>query len=300
MELVLVNGVVCTRKEITNSNVYSCLKKHNIDGIAHIVKVTSDEVYYEYVNGEMLKTRIENDQNMSREFITHLIYSVVVILNKLQRLNITHNNLTPENIIITPRGKIYLVDLGYSTMSGSCDYGESVLNTDIAPIPDTTKISAETYDSDILNLGLIIDDIDKNKYYSNIALKLITENVNEQFNNYSEIVLALNKEILTNQLYDSDNSFNMDKYYSPAIKAFLSFVLVIGMIVAFVNGESEPGYFVLDLAKYIYIMFVVCDLLDYVRHIVLHRDQLKNIIKRKIVFSLSVMTIFLVILMLFS
>ncbi len=118
MELVLVNGEACVKKKVGNENIYRTLAANKVAGLPEIMRIESGVIYYKYVNGETLKGRLENEGKVTKEFVRFLIFSCANILSHLREINVVHNDITPENIVITPKGEVYIIDMESATFDG--------------------------------------------------------------------------------------------------------------------------------------------------------------------------------------
>jgi len=82
--------------------------------IIYMVDPASATIVMEYVEGKRLKEILDN---LSSEERKKLCRQVGILIGRLHKSGIIHGDLTTSNMILTPEGKIVLIDFGLSEQS---------------------------------------------------------------------------------------------------------------------------------------------------------------------------------------
>lgn len=94
------------------------LKRVNHPGLAKFDQVVdiSDGFYKvlirEYIDGESLRERFNKDGRLSPEKAEAILRATLEILVALEEQGVTHQDIKPEHIILTPEGDVKLIDFG--------------------------------------------------------------------------------------------------------------------------------------------------------------------------------------------
>lgn len=115
--LVLDNdtGLICVRKNITKEQLeaYKELKNCDIAGIPQIVELEENGeeffLYEEYVEGVPLSSVISSGKGYTQAQINSMMESLEHISEELRSRKISFEKTNPDNIMVTPTGKIYLI-----------------------------------------------------------------------------------------------------------------------------------------------------------------------------------------------
>lgn len=94
----------------------------------------------EYIEGQTLAQWIKDNPEPGLETIRDIIEQVARGLIALHRSEILHQDIRPENIMITPQGLVKLIDLGAAYVAGIAEMGEH--NEDV---PGTAMYAAPEY-----------------------------------------------------------------------------------------------------------------------------------------------------------
>jgi serine/threonine-protein kinase len=122
-----------------------------------------DDIHYlimEYVNGEDLKTILKRDKTLPFSQITKIALQVCTALEHAHENNIVHQDIKPNNILITPNGKAKLTDFGIAhditatmvTQTGK----ETIMGTAHYLSPEQVRGEPATPKSDIYALGVTL------------------------------------------------------------------------------------------------------------------------------------------------
>lgn len=284
MKLVLINGEACVKKEVKNENVYRTLAANKVIGLPEIMRIESGVIYYKYVNGETLKGRLENDDHVSKEFIRFLIFSCSKILSHLREINVVHNDITPENIVITPKGEVYIIDLESATFEEKAD-STAERNISEYSSPELKNGEITTYQSDIYSLGKILEEIDKGSLFENITQKCLKEDKELRYTSYT----ALSHEISARYAVvdDVEVKFSFLEYFSPRkIITVLLIGLFGGVVGYYLSSTVENSSTALYILFSVYTFLALLDIFDYIRVLMFNENLYRKILPMKFVISM--------------
>lgn len=285
MELVLVNGEACVRKEVGNENIYRTLSANKIAGIPEIIKVESGVVYYKYINGETLRNRVDNEGVVSKDFIRFLAFSCASILGELRGLNIVHNDITPENVIISPKGEIYIIDFESATFEHSHSEGNEV-NISKYSSPELRNGDVVSFISDIYSLGKILEEIDLKKKFDFVISKCCNEDINKRYSSYTALVHEINTTY--SNIEDSDEDFSFLSHFSKKSLIAIAITIILGTVIGYYfSAASENSQTLMYMVFSIYASLVVLDLFDYIRVVLFKGSVCKKILPRKFALSFA-------------
>ncbi len=113
----------------------------------------------EYVDGQNLRQWMQLNPHPPLDQVRNLVQQLVSALRRLQRLEIVHGDLKPENIMVDTAGRLKLIDLGGANAAG---LQELLRYQDSAPpgsknycAPEYFMRDAAGHRSDIFSLGVI-------------------------------------------------------------------------------------------------------------------------------------------------
>ena len=93
----------------------------NIKGIPKLFLAENTKDHFlvmEYIKGQSLKTYKTVHGKISEKTLILLMYKVCKVLEQVHKRRVVHMDLKPENIILHPSGRLYLIDFGASSMKG--------------------------------------------------------------------------------------------------------------------------------------------------------------------------------------
>lgn len=134
-------------RKIHHANIVRFLDGGVLDNIPYIVT--------EYLSGANLDHLISQNQIRSLKQAIEIIQQVLCALSELHRLNIFHNDISPENIRVTADGEVKLIDLGIAgrrLLADSRD-GEVYIKPHYAA-PELLKGAPPSIQTDIYALGV--------------------------------------------------------------------------------------------------------------------------------------------------
>lgn len=122
----------------------------------------------EYIDGQNLRQWMQLHPEPSVEQVRELIGQLVSALRRLQRMEIVHGDLKPENIMMTTDGRLKLIDLGGADGAGVREHLK--LRDDTPPgsknyaAPEYFLGDSPSHRSDIFSLGVIAYELLTGRY----------------------------------------------------------------------------------------------------------------------------------------
>ncbi|EPP36264.1 serine/threonine protein kinase [Chlamydia avium] len=169
----------CVRRFLKEAQILTQLSHPNIVKLHQFGKYT--EGYYialEYVPGISLREYILSQWISLFQAVDHVL-SLGHALEYLHSRGILHGDIKPENILITPQGKITLIDLGLAGSPALHDNGyPGCLGTPFYMSPEQKQGENISEQSEIYSLGLIAYELLLgNLAYGRVLLSLIPEKI---------------------------------------------------------------------------------------------------------------------------
>lgn len=111
------DGTFVIQKKIENTDVYGKLIgiRHPNLPIEFGISCTPQGEYYayeEYIAGRSLDSYLQEHGTLDKKFVRTVCMEICLGLSKLHELGIIHRDIKPEHIILTPDGKVKLIDFG--------------------------------------------------------------------------------------------------------------------------------------------------------------------------------------------
>lgn len=124
----------------------------------------------EYVPGQTLRQWMYDNPEPSLAQVRSVLAELIIGVRALQRLGILHRDLKPENIMITPQGKVVLIDYGAAQAQGLVELtgfltsaaesggqgGEPPLGALDYIAPEYLMTGVATHEADIFSMGVIV------------------------------------------------------------------------------------------------------------------------------------------------
>jgi len=132
-------------------------------GIARVFPPTGERrfLYHamEYVDGQNLRQWQQLHPQPAVEQVREMIAQLVSALRRLQRLEIVHGDLKPENIMVTAGGRLKLIDLGGASAAGLSEHlrhrGTEAPGSKNYAAPEYFFGDPANHRSDLFSLGVI-------------------------------------------------------------------------------------------------------------------------------------------------
>ncbi|MDH5546106.1 MAG: bifunctional protein-serine/threonine kinase/phosphatase [Gammaproteobacteria bacterium] len=144
-------------EEWTGRRIHSphILKIHNSTRPRHFL-------YYvtEYIEGQTLRQWMNDHPRPTLQEVRTLLAQLIKGVRALQRMEMVHQDLKPENIMIDNHGTLKIVDFGSTRVAGIEEihkpiHGKPVLGTINYSAPELIKEEIGTHASDIFSVGVI-------------------------------------------------------------------------------------------------------------------------------------------------
>lgn len=115
----------------------------------------------EYVEGQTLRQWLFDNPRPALETVRNLTREIITGLRVFQRQQMVHRDLKPENVMLTPDGRIKLIDFGTVTVAGLAEVSSPLREE--CPVGSADYIAPEyllgepgTHTSDIFSLGVMV------------------------------------------------------------------------------------------------------------------------------------------------
>lgn len=289
MELFIVDGISCIKKEVQNIEVYHKLKENKIIGIPDVIKIDGNTVYYQYINGKTLRYFIDEYKVFDKSAIAHLIYSIAQCLKELKKIEVVHKDLKPENIVISTDNKVYVIDFDISRIEVCKESDTTLFGTRGYASPEHFGYSNTTFKSDMFSLGRIIEEIDKDGYYTHISSKCTQVDPNNRFSSYDELISKLDKLSIQKKDIVLKSVYLKLSFIIPYSVTYL-LIFFIGISYDKMTNLERLSDIVIGL----WATFILLDISDYIRINIFYRKQRKEILAiKKNVTLIVAITLFL-------
>lgn len=272
MELKVVNGIACVKRDVRNVDVYKTLDLNQISGVPPIIKIDGKTVYYQFINGMTLREYLQVHGKMSGEPLTKFIFRLANILEELKKINVVHKDLKPENIVVS-HNDIYLIDFDVSRLSNPKEEDTTLFGTRGYASPEHFGYSSTSFKSDMFSLGRVIEEVDEHFQYRNITSKCTEIDPVNRYNSYKELIMELNKKELKCSSFEEnikEKNYELKAAYS---KKMIMIYSIMYIIFFFINFKTVNSF--IDLVYNSIACFYIVDIIDYIRVIVKKRKVLK-------------------------
>lgn len=140
----------------------------------------------EYIKGQSLKTYQTFHGDISEKTFVRFMYKVCKVLERIHKRGVVHMDLKPENIILHPSGRLYLIDFGVSIRKGDSLTG---YGTRIYASKRQTKAGEKAaFFMDIYSIGRIMQ-LNAGQNRSDSLKKIIEKSICEdEKKNYQSVV----------------------------------------------------------------------------------------------------------------
>ncbi len=165
------------------------LKKLNYPGIPKIIDIFYENNNFylveEYIEGQTLKEYVKENRYLEVENICQIISSICDIIKYLHSFNppIIYRDVKPSNIMITPTGKVVLIDFGISKIYKVGNDGDTVNLGSIGyAAPEQSGSEQSCRQTDIYGIGMVMYFMTTGKVSATAAEPLIDGNYADNTN----------------------------------------------------------------------------------------------------------------------
>lgn len=163
-----VSGTVYVKKilETYNADVYEYLYSHHVKGTPEITEIVEQDgrliVIEEYINGETLRTILDNGNIFTEDTAVTIIEELCRILLELHSADppILHRDIKPSNIIRTADGSIRLLDMNAARQADPQKKEDTQLIGTVGyAAPEQYGFGASSVQTDIYAVGILLNEL---------------------------------------------------------------------------------------------------------------------------------------------
>jgi serine/threonine protein kinase len=161
-DLVHVENI--RKRFLAEARYLARLKHANIVMVTDLIEENGMAAYVmKYIQGETLSEILRKNGKLPDEQIIDIFSQILDAVGYVHTENLIHRDIKPANIIITPEGKVKLMDFGIakntdpSSEEYTITHQDSKMGTVMYMSPEQVKSTKEvTYSTDIYSLGVVL------------------------------------------------------------------------------------------------------------------------------------------------
>lgn len=236
---------ICKELSVYNRSVYEYLKLMNPSHIPTIYELSEDDnkltVIEDIIQGETLQSIMYRNNVFTREIILDYAIKLCEILHSIHTLDkpVIHRDVKPSNVIITPNGELYLIDLNACKFYDPASFHKAdttLLGTPGFAAPEQYGFGESTPKTDIYGAGILIrkmiNQISLDSYSNDIAAianKCSEIDPDDRYDSILEVKKSLTKltKINANSFWHSYLRTPIGKFTLPGYRTGNPFHMVI-------------------------------------------------------------------------
>lgn len=164
----------------------------------------------EYIDGLSLQEMIDGGKEMSEARARDIVSSICGTLADLHAIGIIHRDVKPEHVMLTPEGKVYLIDLDAAMQLAPEKKSDTqLLGTAVYAAPEQFGLTRSDVRTDIYAVGILLNILltgvhpAVEQYRSGDLAKIIAKctemNPGSIYQNASELLTDLEHAVLSGQ-----------------------------------------------------------------------------------------------------
>lgn len=164
----------------------------------------------EYIDGLSLQEMIDGGEEMSEARARDIVSSICGTLADLHAIGIIHRDVKPEHVMLTPEGKVYLIDLDAAMQLAPEKKSDTqLLGTAVYAAPEQFGLTRSDVRTDIYAVGILLNILltgvhpAVEQYRSGDLAKIIAKctemNPGSRYQNASELLTDLEHAVLSDQ-----------------------------------------------------------------------------------------------------
>lgn len=143
---------------------YEAITGHFCPNLPQVFKASEMEglfiVEEEYIDGITLWEMISGGTRMDEERAVRISLQICSGLDFLHQKGLVHRDIKPENVMLTPEGKIYIIDLDASMrLNRYKENDTTLLGTAMYAAPEQFGLTRSDERTDIYALGILINEL---------------------------------------------------------------------------------------------------------------------------------------------
>lgn len=141
---------------------YELVEGKEIPGIPKVGRCYREHGYFiveeEYIDGISLQEMVDSGERMEEARAVWVVSSICETLSGLHSLGIIHRDVKPEHLILTPEGKIYLIDLDAAMQLAPEKKSDTrLLGTATYAAPEQFGLTRSDRRTDIFAVGILLN-----------------------------------------------------------------------------------------------------------------------------------------------
>jgi eukaryotic-like serine/threonine-protein kinase len=178
-------------RQVTHRNVIRIFDLGQAGGVKFITM--------EYVEGQDLRSVLKEKGKLSPEEAGRIILQICRALEAAHGEGVVHRDLKPQNIMMDPTGRAYVMDFGIArsaSLPGMTQTG-ALIGTPEYMSPEQAKGEKLDERSDLFSLGVILYELltGQSPYYSETPLATLWKRIQEKAKPLSEVDPSLPKQV---------------------------------------------------------------------------------------------------------
>lgn len=187
-------------------DAYECLAEHTCPNLPKIIKTDSiDDAFIveeEYIDGISLWEIISGGARMDKKRAAEITGQVCSGLKYMHEVGFVHRDVKPENVMLTPEGRVCVIDLDASMRLNPLKGSDTtLLGTAMYAAPEQFGLTRSDQRTDIYAVGILLNELltgvhpavqtYKGGFLGNVIATCISMNPSDRYQSVEELINAL-------------------------------------------------------------------------------------------------------------